>query len=241
MAHQDGIEITPPELRFRFQLGKQMLSTIHVANNGEQRIAYKIKTTAPKKYVVRPSSGIADAHSSVSVQVIMQAQKEQPLDLNCKDKFMVQTVVLAEGEDIDKDTFNKDVRKEGLREARLRVVLEGPAAPPSPVPEASEHDEDSRSIATTGVGAAAVSAPPKTVVEHAVVPEASTGQQETSMLRARLDRITAERDELRRSLEQLQAQQRSAPATRAVAPRRGFTIMHIIIVAILAFLLGHFT
>ncbi len=41
---------------------------------------------------------------------------------------MVQTVALGETEVIDKDTFNKDVKRDALREARLRVVLEGPAA-----------------------------------------------------------------------------------------------------------------
>ncbi len=39
------------------------------------------------RYVVRPSSGIADAKSQTQVQVIMQAQKDYPADFaNCKDK-----------------------------------------------------------------------------------------------------------------------------------------------------------
>ena len=90
MASLDGIEITPSDLKFRFQLSKQLLGAININNNSEQRVAFKIKTTAPKKYVVRPSNGVTDARSSASVQVIMQAQKEYPSDFsNCKDKFMV--------------------------------------------------------------------------------------------------------------------------------------------------------
>lgn len=41
----------------------------------------------------------------------MQAQKEYPADFaNCKDKFMVQTALLDDGDDIDKDTFTKEGR-----------------------------------------------------------------------------------------------------------------------------------
>ncbi len=131
--------ITPTELRFRFQLNKQLLGNIGITNNmADKRLGFKIKTTAPKKYVVRPSSGVVDPKGQVNVQVIMQAQKEYPIDFqSCKDKFMVQTITLADGEELDPNVF-KTEKKDAIHEARLRVVLEGPAAPPSPVPEASE-------------------------------------------------------------------------------------------------------
>ncbi|KXZ44236.1 hypothetical protein GPECTOR_70g466 [Gonium pectorale] len=151
------VEVSPSDLRFRFQLNKQLLATITINNPNGQRVAFKIKTTAPKKYVVRPSSGVVEPRSNVSVQVIMQAQKEySPEFANCKDKFMVQTTVLSETEQIEKDTFNKDVRKD-LKEYRLRVTIEGPAAPPSPVPEVAEGDEDAAAVRSA---AAATTAPP---------------------------------------------------------------------------------
>ena len=80
MASHDGVEITPSDLKFRFQLNKQLLGNININNTTDKRVAFKIKTTAPKKYVVRPSSGVTDLKSSASVQVIMQAQKDYPLD-----------------------------------------------------------------------------------------------------------------------------------------------------------------
>lgn len=67
-----GVEVSPSDLRFRFQLNKQLLATITVNNPNGQRVAFKIKTTAPKKYVVRPSSGVVEPRSNQSVQVIMQ-------------------------------------------------------------------------------------------------------------------------------------------------------------------------
>ena len=172
----------------RLQLGKQLLATISISNPLPSRVAFKIKTTAPKKYVVRPSSGIAEAGSNVSVQVIMQAQKEYPSDFqNCRDKFMIQVTPLSEGEAIDKDTFNKDTRQE-LQEHRLRVVMEGPAAPPSPVPEANEGDgeENFRPAAGESMGVMAAAA---------AVPAASQDP-----LRLQLDRVKREREDLRKKL-----------------------------------------
>ncbi len=43
--------------------------------------APQVKTTSPKKYCVRPSSGIVEPGSSKEVQVIMQAQREYPPSL----------------------------------------------------------------------------------------------------------------------------------------------------------------
>ena len=43
--------------------------------------AAQVKTTSPKKYCVRPSSGIVEPGSSKEVQVIMQAQREYPPSL----------------------------------------------------------------------------------------------------------------------------------------------------------------
>jgi hypothetical protein len=46
----DMVEITPSDaLRFKFQLNKQLLATISLNNPGANRLAFKIKTTAPRK------------------------------------------------------------------------------------------------------------------------------------------------------------------------------------------------
>lgn len=230
-AAADGVEISPNDLRFRFQLNKQLLGNISINNTSDKRIGFKIKTTAPKKYVVRPSSGIADSKSSISVQVIMQAQKDYPTDFqSCKDKFMVQTVPVGEGEELDKDTFNKDVQKDSLKEARLRVILEGPAAPPSPVPEASEQDEESSRAADRG---------PAPKLAEQLSDATDTAHQETAALKSKLDKVTLERDDLRRALDQMQLK----GSRTTTASRKGFqlSILHVILVAIIAFLLGHYT
>ncbi|MEW5314239.1 MAG: hypothetical protein WDW38_005750 [Sanguina aurantia] len=248
----DSVEVSPADLKFKFVLNKQLLATIVITNNTDSRLAYKIKTTAPKKYVVRPSSGIAEPKGPVTIQVIMQAQKEQPLDFNnCKDKFMVQTCSMLEDEQIDKDTFTKEGGKD-LKESRLRVILDGPAAPPSPVPESNEFEEDARAsseaAAATAVADLAVSTP---VHQPAAVsmqsrPRVAAAPAESAAVAESL-KVKRERDELRKQLDAYQLS--TAPksqSVRSAAPLAAkssmrITIIQMILVAIIAFIIGHYT
>ncbi|KAJ0053817.1 hypothetical protein Pint_00203 [Pistacia integerrima] len=75
----------------------------------------------------------------------MQAQKETPPDLQCKDKFLLQSVVAPDSttsKDIVAEMFNKEEGKI-VEEFKLRVVYI-PANPPSPVPEGSEEGSSPR-------------------------------------------------------------------------------------------------
>lgn len=222
------LDIQPQDLRFKFALNKQLQGTITLKNNNAtKRVAFKIKTTAPKKYVVRPSSGIVEANGTTTVQVIMQAQKDYPLDYaNCKDKFMVQCVALADGEDVvPSSTFNKDVKGEALKEARLRVILEGPAAPPSPVPEGEEAG-----------GAGADDSRLKTAYN-----DLAATTQENNYLKAKVDKLKQESEGLRRQLDSVQLGDASKRG-RSIAVAKGMKIglLHIMLAAILAFLIGHY-
>ncbi|CAA2984535.1 vesicle-associated 1-2 [Olea europaea subsp. europaea] len=69
----------------------------------------------------------------------MQAQKEAPPDLQCKDKFLLQSVVVGPGvttENIKPDVFNKESGNR-VEECKLRVSYVPPPQPPSPVREGS--------------------------------------------------------------------------------------------------------
>ncbi|CAH9139721.1 unnamed protein product [Cuscuta epithymum] len=70
----------------------------------------------------------------------MQAQSEAPLDMQSKDKFLVQCVITHPGaapKDICQEMFNKEVGKY-VQECKLKVVYVTPQRPPSPVPEEPE-------------------------------------------------------------------------------------------------------
>ncbi len=42
-------------------------STIHLTNPSDDKVTFKVKTTVPKRYCVRPSCGIVEPSQSVDV------------------------------------------------------------------------------------------------------------------------------------------------------------------------------
>ena len=71
--------------------------TLSVSNHNSDAIAYKVKTTAPKQYCVRPNSGRIEPGETVEVQVLLQPMKEDPPSgTKCRDKFLVQSVVITQ-------------------------------------------------------------------------------------------------------------------------------------------------
>uniref|UniRef100_A0A7C9E0F5 MSP domain-containing protein n=1 Tax=Opuntia streptacantha TaxID=393608 RepID=A0A7C9E0F5_OPUST len=140
MSTGELLNIEPLELKFPFELKKQISCSLQLSNKTENYVAFKVKTTNPKKYCVRPNTGIVLPRSTCDIIVTMQAQKEAPADLQCKDKFLLQSVVAPEGtaaKDITPETFSKEAGNV-VEECKLRVVYVAPPQPPSPVPEGSE-------------------------------------------------------------------------------------------------------
>ncbi|KAK4586885.1 hypothetical protein RGQ29_023865 [Quercus rubra] len=127
------LEIQPQELKFTFEVKKQSSCSIRLGNNSDQYVAFKVKTTSPKKYCVRPNIGIIKPKMTCDFTVTMQAQRAAPPDMQCKDKFLIQSTVVPFGsteEDITSDMFAKDSGKY-IVEKKLRVILTVP--PPSPI------------------------------------------------------------------------------------------------------------
>lgn len=140
MSTGELLNIEPLELKFPFELKKQISCSLQVSNKTENYVAFKVKTTNPKKYCVRPNTGMVLPRSTCDIIVTMQAQKEAPADMQCKDKFLLQSVVAPEGataKDITPEMFGKESGNV-VEECKLRVVYVAPPQPPSPVPGGSE-------------------------------------------------------------------------------------------------------
>lgn len=68
-----------------------------ITNNAPHNIAFKVKTTAPKFYCVRPNAAVVAPGESVEVQVIFLGLSEEPTaSYNCRDKFLVITLPAPE-------------------------------------------------------------------------------------------------------------------------------------------------
>ena len=226
------------------------LSPLPPTNDTNQQV----KTTTPKKYVVRPSSGAVDPGMTASVQVIMQAQKEFPADMGaCRDKFLVQALALAPGEDLGPETFRAGAP---TKDTKIRVALEGPPAPPSPVPEVNETEEDASLLAAgaAGAGAGALAGGARALGGGASDGVAAVGagglSQENRVLRAQVERLVAERDQMRRQLDAAARGGGGKAGAAAAAGRSGgaasagalspAVLLVAALLAMLAFLFGHY-
>lgn len=92
--------------------------SLQVSNPNNQPVAFKVKTTAPKQYCVRPNSGRIEPGEKVEVQgecrcsmeaieehadlslpscaVLLQPMKEEPpSSAKCRDKFLVQSTIIT--------------------------------------------------------------------------------------------------------------------------------------------------
>ncbi|XP_058082273.1 vesicle-associated protein 2-2-like isoform X1 [Magnolia sinica] len=119
------LEIQPKELKFVFELKKQCHCSVQLVNNSDEYVAFKVKTTSPKKYSVRPNTGIVLPKSTCDFTVTMQAQQAAPPDIQCRDKFLIQSMVVPFGttvEDITSSLFTKENGRY-IEENKLKVIL----------------------------------------------------------------------------------------------------------------------
>lgn len=140
----DILEVQPQELKFLFELKKQSTCSIQMINKTDHFVAFKVKTTNPKKYCVRPNTGVIDPNSACEFSVTMQAPKSVPPDMICRDKFLVQSTYVPEGTTEEHVTSNMFVRDDGkvVDEKRLKVIL----VPPPESPESSPIYETSNVV-----------------------------------------------------------------------------------------------
>ncbi|KAF5287939.1 hypothetical protein FQA39_LY15609 [Lamprigera yunnana] len=126
MAKQDQVLIIEPqnELRFRGPFNVPVTSYMKLTNPSDKKILFKIKTTVPKKYCVRPNSGMLDANSNAEIAICLQPFRFDPAEKN-KHKFMVQTVY-APDSDVNMEQFWKDINPEKMMDSKLKCVFELP-------------------------------------------------------------------------------------------------------------------
>ncbi|XP_071227539.1 vesicle-associated membrane protein-associated protein B-like isoform X2 [Salvelinus alpinus] len=126
MARQEQVlQLEPPhELTFRGPFTDVVTATLKLGNPTDRNVCFKVKTTAPRRYCVRPNSGIIDAGTSVNVSVMLQPFDYDPNEKS-KHKFMVQSV-LAPYDMTDMEGVWKEAKPEELMDSKLRCAFELP-------------------------------------------------------------------------------------------------------------------
>ncbi|KAF2117842.1 PapD-like protein [Lophiotrema nucula] len=123
-----SVELDPPELGFKRPFQQEVSQVLRLKNPHSDPVAFKVKTTAPKQYCVRPNSGRIEPGKDVEVQILLQAMKEDPPpDAKCRDKFLVQSVAVS----ADKEFTNvasiwshiEQTSKSSIQEKKIRVLF----------------------------------------------------------------------------------------------------------------------
>ncbi|CAN4125875.1 unnamed protein product [Withania somnifera] len=229
MSNRELLQIDPVELQFPFELKKQISCSLQLTNKSDDTVAFKVKTTNPKKYCVRPNTGIVMPRSTCDVIVTMQAQKEAPPDMQCKDKFLLQSVVASPGttaKDITPEMFNKESGNH-VEECKLRVAYV-PPQPPSPVREGSEEGSSPRaSISENGAEFHNAS---RTYAE----PQDNSSEAKALILKLTEEKNYAiqQNNKLQKELDFLRRESSTS--------RGGIPFMYVIIVGLLGLFLGYF-
>ncbi|EJD50626.1 VAMP-associated protein [Auricularia subglabra TFB-10046 SS5] len=96
-----SVSLNPAQqLSFQRPLTSLVKRTLSISNPNPQPVAFKVKTTAPKLYCVRPNSGRIEPNEMVDVLVMLLPMKEDPpASTKCKDKFLVQSITINPDKD----------------------------------------------------------------------------------------------------------------------------------------------
>jgi len=122
-----SVEIDPLELGFQRPFTQEVSQVLKIKNTSRTPVAFKVKTTAPKQYCVRPNSGRIEPGKEIEVSVLLQAMKsEPPMDARCKDKFLVQSVAITGDKEFDTPgsiwQHVDDAERSTVQEKKIRVL-----------------------------------------------------------------------------------------------------------------------
>ncbi|PHH64244.1 hypothetical protein CDD81_4858 [Ophiocordyceps australis] len=118
-----SVDVEPLELSFRRPFTEEVSQTLTIKNTTSSPLAFKVKTTAPKQYCVRPNAGRIEPGQDFDVTVLLQAMKsDPPLETKCRDKFLVQSApITAEKEFVPIASVLEKADKGQIQERKIRV------------------------------------------------------------------------------------------------------------------------
>eukprot|EP00392_Amoebophrya_sp_AT5.2_P014701 g14862.t1 len=118
------LRITPArEISFSgTNFGEETHATKLVLENvSEENVAFKVKTTALKAYLVRPSQSVLQAGEKVEVQIMLQRLTEIPA--NHRHRFLVQAVATRETNLNSREAWPQLIQDNPVQEFKLSVVF----------------------------------------------------------------------------------------------------------------------
>jgi len=120
------------ELVFRGPFKDVVTTILKLSNPSDKKVCFKVKTTAPKRYCVRPNCGLIEPNESVNVAVMLQPFDYKDENENKRHKFLVQSVIptgdIADIQPGDVESLWKSLPdKYPLMDSKLKCVFEMPS------------------------------------------------------------------------------------------------------------------
>ncbi|KAI1892434.1 hypothetical protein AGOR_G00133310 [Albula goreensis] len=191
MARQEQVLVLEPqhELKFRGPFTDVVTTTLKLNNPTDRNVCFKVKTTAPRRYCVRPNSGVIDAGTSLNVSVMLQPFDYDPNEKS-KHKFMVQSM-LAPADMTDMECVWKEAKPEELMDSKLRCVFE------LPTENEKTHDIDTNKVAAASLLKSESSTLPKSASAALDDSEVKKIMEECRRLQMEVQRLRQENKQMR--------------------------------------------
>ncbi|XP_072540042.1 vesicle-associated membrane protein-associated protein B/C isoform X1 [Salminus brasiliensis] len=238
MARPEQVLLLEPqhELKFRGPFTDVVTTTLKLANPTDRNVCFKVKTTAPRRYCVRPNSGVIDAGTSINVSVMLQPFDYDPNEKS-KHKFMVQSLI-APPDMTDMEGVWKEAKPEELMDSKLRCVFD------MPIENEKTHEIDSNKMMSSSLLKSESSTlSMKSMVSSLddgevkrIMEECKRLQMEVQRLREENKQIRQEDDGLRMRKSTVMAAQHSSSSSVAVK-EEGLSI-RVIALIVLFFVIG---
>jgi len=223
----DSLEIEPPSLIFLADATRAQITLKNIHQN--QPLAFKVKTTAPRRYCVRPTFGILQPGSSDEVQVLLNTKESGDSDDRMKDKFQVLSLLLtpeqATLEDLKNVWANASDSEISKRRIKCQFASSSSSIPQSPTFTPTIRTQDSMFSSDIDSPVSPLSSATSTPIKQeitremnksvnfalphlskepsALAGELATLREEYNKALFKMNSVATERDTLKREMERL--------------------------------------
>ncbi|XP_072489545.1 vesicle-associated membrane protein-associated protein B/C [Notamacropus eugenii] len=221
------------ELKFKGPFTDVVTTNLKLGNPSDRNVCFKVKTTAPRRYCVRPNSGIIDAGTSINVSVMLQPFDYDPNEKS-KHKFMVQSM-FAPTDTSDMEAVWKEAKPEDLMDSKLRCVFELPAENDKP------HDVEINKIMSTTATKTESSVMSKSISSSLDDTEAKKVMEECKRLQVEVQRLQEENKQFKEEdgLRMRKTLQSNSPAsTSATVVKEEGLSTRLLALVVLFFIVG---
>jgi hypothetical protein len=231
------LEVSPHDLQFKVVIDQYSTRQLRLMNRGAKPMAFKIKTTNPKQYFVRPNQGVIEPGGRTVIHVMMGKMTSMPKE-KCKDRFLVQSAEY-DGELTDttkfewKSYFTDPTHKPDEQKLKCTYITEEQKDTTSPTP----NNDTPKTTESTGLTRRPVAAKDPPAETADIRPKAVPAQKESAPPpSAKMETPTPTQAPRTPSNSTTAIKPSTAPA-EAAGPQ--WTLF--VVIAILFFLLGRYT